>query len=136
MVSLKSRNSIFFNLPVVCGCDFPLYVKSHVYRGFVWKSRGSCGLSCGTDTRSYVPPVQIGEVMRGAAIGVIKASKSDAFPVGSYASGTVGWTELAVVKTKDLQKVDVPSNGKTTDALGVLGKHVSASCMIILLPEC
>ena len=60
--------------------------------------------------------------MRGAAIGVIKASKSDAFPVGSYATGTVGWTELAVVKGKHLEKVDIPKNGRVTDALGVLGK--------------
>ncbi|KAL8731720.1 MAG: hypothetical protein Q9181_004201 [Wetmoreana brouardii] len=73
------------------------------------------------DTRSYVPPVQVGEIMRGAAIGIIKASRSDAFPVGSYATGTVGWTELAVVNEKALQRVDVPKNGKVTDALGVLG---------------
>ena len=66
--------------------------------------------------------------MRGAAIGVIKASKSDAFPVGSYATGTVGWTELAVVKVKQLEKVDIPKNGKVTDALGVLGKPCYSSC--------
>ncbi|KAL8958438.1 MAG: hypothetical protein Q9193_004508, partial [Seirophora villosa] len=73
------------------------------------------------DTRSYIPPVQIGDVMRGAAVGVVKASKSDAFPVGSYATGTVGWTELAVMPSKQLEKVDIPRNGKITDALGVLG---------------
>ncbi|KAI4110733.1 MAG: hypothetical protein LQ345_006922 [Seirophora villosa] len=73
------------------------------------------------DTRSYIPPVQIGEVMRGAAVGVVKASKSDAFPVVSYATGTVGWTELAVMPSKQLEKVDIPRNGKITDALGVLG---------------
>lgn len=64
--------------------------------------------------------------MRGAAIGVIKASKSDAFPVGSYATGTAGWTELAIMKSKDLQKTEVPKNGKVTDALGVLGKPSSS----------
>ena len=60
--------------------------------------------------------------MRGAAIGVIKASQSNNFPVGSYATGTAGWTELAVMKSKELQKVDVPKNGKITDTLGVLGE--------------
>ncbi|KAI4150644.1 MAG: hypothetical protein L6R39_002221 [Caloplaca ligustica] len=59
--------------------------------------------------------------MRGAAIGVIKASKSDAFPIGSYATGTVGWTELAIVNGKHLEKVEIPKNGQITDALGVLG---------------
>lgn len=62
--------------------------------------------------------------MRGAAIGVIKASKSDAFPIGSYATGTVGWTELAIVNGKHLEKVEIPKNGQITDALGVLGMSI------------
>ena len=60
--------------------------------------------------------------MRGGAIGVIKASKSDDFPVGSIATGTPGWTELAVVRSKELESVEVPKNGRITDALGVFGK--------------
>ena len=60
--------------------------------------------------------------MRGQAIGRVKASKSKAFPVGSYAQGTTGWAELVVVKEKNLQKVDLPKNGRVTDALSVLGR--------------
>jgi NADPH-dependent curcumin reductase CurA len=60
--------------------------------------------------------------MRGSAVGVIVASKSKEFPVGAYALGSPGWTELAIVKQKHLEKIDVPSNGKVTDALGVLGR--------------
>ncbi|KAL8726870.1 MAG: hypothetical protein Q9166_006422 [cf. Caloplaca sp. 2 TL-2023] len=59
--------------------------------------------------------------MRGAAIGVIKASKSNDFSVGSYALGTVGWTEYAITSANHLQKIDIPDNGILTDALGVLG---------------
>ena len=73
------------------------------------------------DTRSYIPPVQIGEVMRSQAIGVVKASKSSKFPVGSIALGQTGWTELRMVKDKHLEKVELPKNGKMTDALSVLG---------------
>ena len=73
------------------------------------------------DTRSYIPPVQIGEVMRGVAVGQVLESKSSKFPVGTYATANVGWTELAVVKEKNLERVDVPDGGKVTDALGVLG---------------
>ena len=62
--------------------------------------------------------------MRGMAVGVVKASKSAAFPVGSYASASVGWTELAIVHEKSLQRTEVPKNGKVTDVLGVLGKNV------------
>jgi len=74
------------------------------------------------DTRSYIPPVKIGEVMRGQTIGVVKASKAPEFPVGSLAVGTTGWSELAVAKAKHLQKVELPKDGKLTDALSVLGK--------------
>ena len=73
------------------------------------------------DTRSYVPPVQIGEIMRGVAIGEVVESKSSNFPVGTYATAMVGWTELAIVKEKDVQRLDLPKGGKLTDALGVLG---------------
>jgi len=76
------------------------------------------------DTRSYIPPVQIGEIMRGGAIGTIKASKDPNFPVGSYASGLVGWSELAVVKGKNLEKVHVPKGGRLTDSMAVLGKFL------------
>ena len=75
-----------------------------------------------TDARSYIPPVQIGELMRGSVIGVVKASKSSSFPVGSHAIGSIGWTELAITKDKNLEKIEVPRNGKVTDALGVLGR--------------
>lgn len=54
-------------------------------------------------------------------MGIVEASNSSTFPVGTHVVGTTGWTELAVVKAKHLEKVDIPKNGKATDALGVLG---------------
>lgn len=54
-------------------------------------------------------------------MGIVEASASEIFPVGTHVVGTTGWTELAVVKSKHLEQIDIPSNGKTTDALGVLG---------------
>ncbi|TGO85692.1 hypothetical protein BPOR_0373g00110 [Botrytis porri] len=73
------------------------------------------------DRRSYVPPVQIGEVMRGVSIGKVIASKSSKFNVGDYASSITGWKEVAIMASKDLTPIDLPPNGKLTDALGVLG---------------
>ena len=61
--------------------------------------------------------------MRGSTVGVVKASNSQRFPVGSHAVGSPGWTEMAVVKDNELEKVDIPSNGKLTDPLGVLGEE-------------
>ena len=88
-------------------------------------------ISCGTviltnitaikDARSYVPPVAIGEVMRGAVVAKVVASKSSNFSPGNYVYAGSGWREYAVVKAKDLELVQIPANGKVTDALGVLG---------------
>jgi NADPH-dependent curcumin reductase CurA len=72
--------------------------------------------------------------MRGSVIGVVTASKSKAFSVGSYAIGNAGWAEYAIMKEKDIEKVEIPRNGKVTDALGVLGKLRSAPCRIT--PPC
>jgi NADPH-dependent curcumin reductase CurA len=49
------------------------------------------------DEPSYLPPVQLGEVMRGAGIGRVVASKNDAFPVGGAVTGLLGWQEYALV---------------------------------------
>ncbi|KAH7383034.1 hypothetical protein BKA64DRAFT_683739 [Cadophora sp. MPI-SDFR-AT-0126] len=73
------------------------------------------------DTRSYIPPVQIGEVMRGAVIGKVLASKSSKFSAGDYVTASPGWSEVAIVAEKDASLLEVPENGKVTDALGVLG---------------
>lgn len=59
--------------------------------------------------------------MRGVAIGTVTASKSSNFPVGTLATGMVGWTEYAIVPAKSLEAVNLPSNARVTDALGVLG---------------
>lgn len=73
------------------------------------------------DTRSYIPPVKIGAVMRGVGVGTVVASKSSKFPVGETVYGGSGWSELAVLKEKDVQKLDLPPNGRMTDTLGALG---------------
>ncbi|KAH9878833.1 hypothetical protein J1614_002267 [Plenodomus biglobosus] len=72
-------------------------------------------------TRSYIAPVEIGAVMRGSGIGLIVASKSATFPVGSYATGMCGWSEYTVLHEKHLEKLDLPHGAVPTDALGVLG---------------
>jgi NADPH-dependent curcumin reductase CurA len=59
--------------------------------------------------------------MRGAVIGKVVASKASGFAVGAHATCTPGWTELAIVPAKEAQLLEVPSNGRVTDALGVLG---------------
>ncbi|RQM06842.1 hypothetical protein DH86_00003891 [Scytalidium sp. 3C] len=70
--------------------------------------------------RSYVPPVQIGEVMRGQVIGVVRESKSS-LPVGTHVLAFAGWSEFTVARAKDVEKVVIPKGGKLFDAMSVLG---------------
>ncbi|CBX95819.1 hypothetical protein IAQ61_004654 [Plenodomus lingam] len=72
-------------------------------------------------TRSYIPPVEIGAVMRGSGIGLIVASTSPRFPVGTYTTGMCGWSEYAILDDKHVEALDLPAGAVPTDALGVLG---------------
>jgi len=49
------------------------------------------------DVEQYMPPVQLGEVMRGAAIGQVVASNDPALPPGTIVNGLLGWQDYAVV---------------------------------------
>ena len=48
------------------------------------------------DRKSYIPPVELGEVMRSSGVGEVVESKNEAFSVGSRVGGMIGWTEYAV----------------------------------------
>lgn len=74
-----------------------------------------------SDTRSYIAPVEIGAIMRGATVGRVLASKSASHPVGATVSCAPGWTELAILPAKEVEVFQLPSNGRATDVLGVLG---------------
>ena len=75
------------------------------------------------DTRSYVPPVPIDGIMRGAVIARVTASKSQRFSVGSHVYASCGWRQEAIISDsdKEIQVLEVPQGGRLTDALGVLG---------------
>jgi len=74
------------------------------------------------DRRSYVPPVQIGEIMRGIAIARVLASKSSKAKAGDLVTATMGFAEVRIVPESMVEEaVPLPSNGKITDLLGPLG---------------
>lgn len=54
---------------------------------------------------SYMPPVAIGDVMRGATVAVIEETNSDKLAVGDIVQGTLGWQELAVADADKLVAV-------------------------------
>lgn len=51
-----------------------------------------------SDIPQYMPPVAIGEVMRGLGLGRVVASKSARYAVGDLVQGLVGWQDYAVIR--------------------------------------
>jgi NADPH-dependent curcumin reductase CurA len=49
-----------------------------------------------TDVEQYMPPVAIGEVMRGGGLAEIVESNNPAYQVGDYAVGLTGWQDYVV----------------------------------------
>ncbi|AUB41696.1 Alcohol dehydrogenase superfamily, zinc-type [Nostoc flagelliforme CCNUN1] len=49
-----------------------------------------------SDMEQYMPPVEIGEVMRGVIIGVVEESKNPNFKQGDLVSGMLGWQDYAI----------------------------------------
>ncbi len=74
------------------------------------------------DRRSYVPPVQIGEVMRGAVVGRVLASRSARARAGDLVTAQAGWREVAVVGEAQFEApVALPPGCGPADLLGVFG---------------
>lgn len=75
-----------------------------------------------SDAPSYIPPVQIGEVMRGGCVAEVIASAEDGFAAGDLVFGMFGWQEYAVVDVTGPALVSkLPAGVRPTDALSALG---------------
>lgn len=54
-----------------------------------------------TDVPQYMPPVKLGDVMRGGALGEVIESKNSRYKKGDLVSGLLGWQEYATVNDND-----------------------------------
>jgi NADPH-dependent curcumin reductase CurA len=70
--------------------------------------------------KSYIAPVQIGDVMRAGGVGSVLASQHPDFKEGDYVYGTLGVQEYATLDAKGLTKIEGTSVPLPT-YLGVLG---------------
>jgi NADPH-dependent curcumin reductase CurA len=68
------------------------------------------------DQPGYLPPVQLGEVIRAAGIGEIVASRCDAYAVGDVVTTLTGFQEYAIVRddifctpVTDMDPIDQPA---------------------------
>ena len=57
------------------------------------------------DRGSYIPPVELGEIMRSSGVAEVVESRSDSFAVGDRVVGMIGWTEYAVSTGQGLNKL-------------------------------
>lgn len=74
------------------------------------------------DSEGYLPPVQIGAVMRGLSLGVVEQSKSDRFAVGDIVTTAAGgWADYAVVPDSTVGKVHQFPGLPLTANMSVLG---------------
>ena len=75
-----------------------------------------------TAMRSYIPPVEIGEVMRGACVGEVLESRHEGYRRGERVLGTFGWQDYALSDGGGAIPVTkVPDGIAPTMPLSVLG---------------
>ncbi|TFV59361.1 NADP-dependent oxidoreductase [Mycobacterium sp. PS03-16] len=73
------------------------------------------------DQRGYLPPVQLGEVIRAAGIGEVIESRCDAYAVGDVVTTLTGFQEYAIIRD-DLFSTPVPGRGEV-DQLAVMSVY-------------
>ena len=71
---------------------------------------------------TYLPPVAIGEVMRGLGLGEVVASNNPNFPVGARVQGLTGWQDYTVISDEmPLMVIPDEVEAEAPTLLGALG---------------
>ncbi|CAN5214838.1 NADP-dependent oxidoreductase [soil metagenome] len=74
------------------------------------------------DAVGYLPPVGLGEVMRGLTLGVVEESRSDRFKVGDVVTTAMGgWADYAVVPDAGVSRVHRAPGLPLTANMSVMG---------------
>ncbi|MFI4979736.1 MAG: NADP-dependent oxidoreductase [Nevskiales bacterium] len=87
--------------------------------------------------KSYIPPVEIGAIMRAGTVGEVVASRHLQFQVGDFVSGNQGVQSYAVSNGKGLVKVDpkFAPLPKYLNALGMPGITAYFGLLEVGLPK-
>ena len=73
------------------------------------------------DAPNYIPPVEIGAVMRSFAVGTVVASRNADYAEGDVVSGMFGWQRYAVSDGSNVDRKVEETDLPASLALGVLG---------------
>lgn len=56
----------------------------------------------GFPKETYMPKLEIGDVMRGIGIGIVEESRHPGFPPGAYVAGLIGWQEYLTTEVREI----------------------------------
>lgn len=117
MGAVSSENFELFEEEVLDIEDGQMLIKV-LYLSFDPTQRGWLN-----DIPSYMPPVQIGEVMRAGAVGQVVESRNKNFTEGDLVQGSFGWQEYVVTDgSSDFMPAQkIPEGIPPTSALSVFG---------------
>ncbi len=73
------------------------------------------------DAPGYLPPIEIGAVVRSGGLGEVVASRNDAYAVGDTVFGMLGWQDHAVIGDDGVTAQVVPPGMDPTAVLSVFG---------------
>lgn len=73
------------------------------------------------DVPSYLPPIQLDEVIRSGGVGEVVDSRSDAYQPGQLLFGMTGWQDYVIADTGEHAMQVLPEGVPPTTAMGILG---------------
>jgi hypothetical protein len=83
-------------------------------------------------TPSYLPAVEIGDVMRGFALGVVEDSRHVGFTPGELVRGALGWQQYAITNGAGVERLPKDLRIPLTAHLALLG-HIGLTAYFGLL---
>ena len=123
---IKESDFEFHEEPVPAQAEGQLVVRN-IYLSLDPANRGWV-----TDLPSYVPPVRLGEVMRGIAIGVVEDSRHPGFQPGDMVQGMLGWQGYLLSDGGGLQRLPRDTGLPLTASLGLFS-HIGLTAYFGLL---
>jgi NADPH-dependent curcumin reductase CurA len=85
-----------------------------------------------SETPTYLPPVAIGEVMRGITVGVVEQSRVPELPEGTLVGGMLGWQAYALAGARQVTPLPHDPRIPLTAQLGLLG-HIGMTAYFGML---
>jgi NADPH-dependent curcumin reductase len=81
---------------------------------------------------TYMPPVALGDVVRGIAIGAVEESRDEKFQPGDLVWGMLGWQDYAVMDAASLTRIAADPSLPLTAQFGLLG-HIGVTAYFGML---